>query len=133
MNAEQLWEVRHLQDKIIKAAERLGNQRVTGDQASRQDSRYMVDIVASAGYHQIQEIVEAFSLDFDEIISNEEDWNRLDLEIQQSKENVVRDLQRQLQLPEGMFLRMGYDDEGNFGLILEREKERAETSANCLN
>jgi hypothetical protein len=119
--ANQIWKIGHLQSKVVKAG---GITRTKGSLAYQDGeaaSSCMGDVLAPAGYHQMQRIADAFGMDFDEDFSNEYEWDRFRQELSDRKAKVGQDLQRRLPLPEGVFFRLRYDREGNFGLLLRSE------------
>ena len=121
MKANQIWRIDDLRDKLAKASLKM---RKKGSQACPDrlsPPACMVQVVAPAGYHQVQRIADAFGVDFDEQFSNEYEWDRFRQELSNLKVRVEQELQGRLALPEGTFFCLGYDQEGNFGLILRFE------------
>jgi hypothetical protein len=119
--ANQIWKIGHLQSKVVKAGGITGTKGSLAYQEREAASSCMVDVLAPAGYHQMQRIADAFGMDFDEYFSNEYEWDRFRQELSDLKEKMEQELQRGLPLPEGVFFRLGYDREGNFGLLLRSE------------
>ena len=118
MTADQIWRVDRLRDRMNKAASELGNRHGVPGGDARPPSACMVEVLVPAGYHQTQAIADAFGVDFEENLSNEDEWDRFRGEIDDLKTQVELELRRRLELPEGVLFRLGYDPEGNFGLIL---------------
>jgi len=133
MKADQIWKIARLQDRVAEAGVKM---RTKGSLACRDggaSSFCMVDVLAPAGYHQIQRIADAFGLDFDEQFSNEYEWDRFRREISDLKATVEQELQRRLELPEGVFFCLGDDQEGNFGLILRSEEKKWVNGGQWMN
>ncbi len=118
MKADQIWKVDHLRDKIKEAAPELSHKACRSHGDTRTSSTYMLDVLAPAGYHQIQAIADAFGLDFVEKFSNEYEWDRFRRDVNVLKARMEQELQRHFELPEGLLFSLGYDSEGNFGVIL---------------
>ncbi len=118
MTADQIWKVDYLRDRVNKAARILRNQdgMPCGDRYLAPGC--MVEVLAPAGYHQTQAIADAFGVDFEENFSNEEEWDRFQREVDNLKCQVEMELRRHLDLPDGVLFRLGYDPDGNFGVIL---------------
>jgi hypothetical protein len=119
--ANQIWKIGHLQSKVVKAGGITGTKGSLAYLGREAASSCMVDVLAPAGYHQMQRIADAFGMDFDEYFSNEYEWDRFRQKLSELKEKMEQELQRRLPLPEGVFFRLGYDREGNFGLLLRSE------------
>jgi hypothetical protein len=118
METNQIWRVEHLRDRMNTVASKLGNQDGMPGGDSQTPSAFMVEVLAQAGYHQTQAIADAFGVDFEENFSNEDEWDRFRREVDVLKAEVELELQRRLELPGGILFHLGYDPEGNFGLIL---------------
>jgi hypothetical protein len=96
---------------VVKAGVKM---RTKGHPACRDRevaSSCMVEVLAPAGYHQMQRIADAFGMDFDEPFSNEYEWDRFRQELSILKAKVGQELQQRLELPEGAFSCLGYDQE----------------------
>lgn len=133
MRADQIWKIDRLQDKVVKAGLKM---RTKGHLAYRNREMplsCMVEVLAPAGYHQMQRIADAFGMDFDEHFSNEYEWDRFRQELSDLKAKVEQELQRRLELPEGVFFSLGYDPEGNFGLILRSENAAIANGGEWMN
>jgi hypothetical protein len=124
MKADQIWKIDHLRDFVAKASPKLRKKDPLASLDRKSLSACMVQVLAPAGYHQVQRIADAFGMDFDEQFSNEYEWDRFQQELNELKAKVELKLQRRLKLTEGTFFCLGYDQEGNFGLILRSEDER---------
>ncbi len=123
MEVNQIGKVDHLKEIVVEASNKL-QKNVLLDHLDDQDHIVgMLKILAPAGYHQNQDIAEALGLEFDENLANEWDWDFIRYEIRNLKTKLVGDLHSHFQLPAGLFFSFGYDQEGNFGLVLKREKE----------
>ena len=118
MKAEQIWKIELLRDKLVKAGLKMRKKAPLASLDGKTPSACMVQVLAPAGYHQVQRIADAFGMDFDEQFSNEYEWDRFRHELSDLKAKVEGGLQELLDLPEGTFFCLGYDPEGNFGLIL---------------
>lgn len=123
MEVNQIGKADHLKEIVAEASNKL-QKNVLLDHLGGQDHLVcMLKILAPAGYHQGQDIAEALGLEFDENLANEWNWDSFRQKIQDQKSKLVGDLHACFQLPDGLFLSFGYDQEGNFGLILKRERE----------
>jgi len=118
MTADQIWRVEYLRDRMNTVASTLGNQNGMPGIDRQTPSACMVEVLAPSGYHQNQAIADVFGVDFEENFSNEDEWDRFRREIDGLKVQVELELQRRLKLPDGILFHLGYDPEGNFGLIL---------------
>jgi len=121
MKANQILRIEHLRDKVAEASLKMRKKGSLASPDRQSPPGCMVQVLAPAGYHQAQRIADAFGVDFDEQFSNEYEWDRFRQEINDSRAKLERELQRRLELPEGTFFCLGYDLEGNFGLILRSE------------
>jgi hypothetical protein len=121
MKAYQIWEIDRLRDEVAKASLRMRKKAPLASLDRKAPSACMVQVLAPAGYHQVQRIADAFGVDFDEQFSNEYEWDRFRQELSELKAKVELELRGRLELPEGTFFCLGYDPEGNFGLILRSE------------
>ncbi len=121
MKADQILRIEQLRDKVAEASLKIGKKGSLASPDRQSPPACMVQVLAPAGYHQVQRIADAFGVDFDEQFSNEYEWDRFRQEIDDLRVKLERELQRRLELPEGTFFCLGYDQEGNFGLILRSE------------
>ena len=121
MKADQILRIEHLRGKVAEASLKMGKKGSLASRDRQSPPGCMVRVLAPAGYHQVQRIADAFGVDFDEQFSNEYEWDRFRQEINDLRAKLERELQRRLELPEGTFFCLGYDQEGNFGLILRSE------------
>jgi hypothetical protein len=121
MQANIIWRIDALRDKVTKASLKMRKKGSLACPDRQSPPACMVQVLAPAGYHQVQRIADAFGVDFDEQFSNEYEWDRFRQEIDDLRVKLERELQRCLELPEGTFFCLGYDQEGNFGLILRPE------------
>ncbi len=133
MNAERIWKIDRLRDKVFKASLKFRNRGPEASPDRKPSSACMVEVLAPAGYHQIQRIADVFGVDFDEQFSNEYEWDRFRRELSELKAKVELDLQRRLALPEGTRFCLGYDQEGNFGLILQWEDREMSAGGEWMN
>ena len=123
MEVNQIGKVDRLKEIVAEASNKL-QKNILLDHFGGQDHIVcMLKILAPAGYHQGQDIDEALGFEFDENLANEWDWDSFRQEIHYLKSKLVGDLHACFQLPEGLFFSFGYDQEGNFGLVLKRERE----------
>ena len=118
MKADQIWRGDPLRDWMNKVGSKLRTQGGMPCPDPQTPSACTVDVLAPAGYHQDQQIADSLGVDFEETFSNEDEWDRFRREVNALRTQVQRELQRRFELPEGLFLCLGYDPEGNFGLIL---------------
>lgn len=118
MKADQVCETYRLREKAAKASLKMRKKDPLASLDRKSPSACMVQVLAPAGYHQVQRIADVFGVDFDEQFSNEYEWECFRQELGDLKAKVERELQRRLELPGGTFFCLGYDQEGNFGLIL---------------
>jgi hypothetical protein len=123
MELNQIWKVDHLKETVLEASNKLRIQPLLGHRDDQDDIPCMLKILAQAGYHQDQDIAEALGLEFDVNLANEWDWDSFRQEIHYLKNKLVKDLQACFQLSDGLFFSFDYDQEGNFGLVLKRERE----------
>jgi hypothetical protein len=121
MKADQILRIEHLLDKVAEASLKMRKKGSLASPDRQPPPACMVQVLAPAGYHQVQRIADAFGVDFDEQFSNEYEWDRFRQEIDDLRAKLERELQRRLELPEGTFFCLEYDQEGNFGLILRSE------------
>ncbi len=117
-------EIDHLQEKVNKASLSLREEIGVAYWRGQSLPACMLDILAPAGYHQVQLIADTLGMDFDEQFSNEYEWERFHKEVTALKGKVEGELQGTFQLPEGISLCLGFDREGNFGLFLRSEERR---------
>jgi hypothetical protein len=121
VEVNQICKVDHLKEMVLEASNRLRMQTFS-DHGDDQDSiACMLKILAPSGYHQDHDIAEALGFEFDENLANEWDWDSFREEIHYLKSRLIGDLHASFQLPDGLFFSFGYDQEGNFGLVLRRE------------
>jgi hypothetical protein len=118
MKADQIGRGDHLRDWMNKVGSKLRTQGGKLCQDRQTPSACTVDVLAPAGYHQAQQIADSLGVDFEETFSNEDEWDCFRREVNALKVRVEQELQRRIELPEGLFLCLGYDPEGNLGLIL---------------
>jgi len=123
VEGNQIWKVDLLKETVLQASNKLRGQTHLAQRDDQENIACMLKILAPAGYHQGQDITEALGLEFDENLANEWDWDSFRQEIHYRKSKLVGDLHTCFQLPDGLFFSFGYDQEGNFGLILKRERE----------
>ena len=123
VEVNQICKVDHLKEMVLEASNRLRIQTFLGHGVDQDNIACMLKILAPAGYHQDQDIAEALGFEFDENLANEWDWDSFRQEIHYLKSKLVGDLHACFQLPEGVFFSFGYDQEGNFGLVLKRVRE----------
>ena len=71
MKAQQIWKIDRLRDKLAKAGPKKSRKGPMASLDRNSPSACMVQVLAPAGYHQIQRIADAFRVDFDEQFSNE--------------------------------------------------------------
>lgn len=122
----QVWKSDNLKEMVCEAHKKIcGNIRPHYHEGQDQMST-MVEILAPAGYHQYQEIAETLGLDFDENLANEWDWDSFREHIHHLNSRLAEDQKKPLGLPGGLILSLGYDKEGNFGLVLKKERENNE-------
>jgi hypothetical protein len=133
MNADQIWKIDDLRDKVAKASLKMRKKGFLGSTDRQSPPACMVQVLAPAGYHQVQRIADAFGVDFDEQFSNEYEWDRFRQELSDLKVRVERELQGRLKPPEGTFFCLGYDSEGNFGLILRSEDKAFGDGVELMN
>jgi hypothetical protein len=133
MKAEQIWKIDRLRNQVAKASLKMRKKAPLASLDRNSPSAYMVQVLAPAGYHQVQRIADAFGVDFDEQFSNEYEWDRFRQELNDLKVKVELELQRHLKLPEGTFFCLGYDPEGNFGLILQSENAASADGGELIN
>ncbi len=133
MKADQIWKIDHLRDKVAEASLEMRKKGPLASLDRKSPSACMVLVLAPAGYHQVQRIADAFGVDFDEQFSNEYEWDHFRQELSNLKAKVERELQRRLDLPKGTFFGLGYDREGNFGLILRSEDTALSDGGNWMN
>jgi hypothetical protein len=118
MKADQIGRGDHLREWMNRVGSKLRTQGGMPRPDPRTQSACTVDVLAPAGYHQAQQIADSLGVDFEETFSNEDEWDRFRREVNALRTLVERELQRRFELPEGLFLFLGYDPEGNFGLFL---------------
>ncbi len=123
MKADQIWKIADLRDKLAEARLKMKKKGPLVSPDRQSPPSCMVQVLAPAGYHQVQRIADAFGVDFDEQFSNEYEWDRFRQEINDLRAKLERELQGRLELPQGTFFCLGYDQEGNFGLILRSEEQ----------
>ena len=123
MEVNQICKVDHLKEMVLEASNRLRIQTLLGHRDDQDSIACMLKILAPAGYHQDQEIAEALGFEFDENLANEWDWDSFRQEIRNLKIKLVRELYSHFQLPDGLIFSFGYDQEGNFGLVLKRARK----------
>jgi hypothetical protein len=133
MKADQIWKIDHLRDKVAEASLEMRKKGPPASLDRKSPSACMVLVLEPAGYHQVQRIADAFGVDFDEQFSNEYEWDRFRQEINNLRAEVEWELQRFLDLPEGTFFCLGYDREGNFGLILRSEDTSLSDGGKWMN
>ena len=133
MRAEQIWKIERLRDKVAKVSLKMKKKAPLAPPGLQSPSACMVQVLAPAGYHQVQRIADAFGVDFDEQFSNEYEWDRFRQELSELKAKVELELRGRLELPEGTFFCLGYDPEGNFGLILRSEKTTLADGGEWMN
>ena len=124
MNADPILKIDHLHEKVIEASLKLKDRAVASCRDPQSPCSWMIDVLAPAGYHQIQQIADVFGVDFDEQLSNEYEWDRFRHEINQLKTIVESELRGRFDLQEGISLCLGYDEKGNFGLIIRSENAK---------
>ncbi len=123
MEASQICEAGHLKEMVLEPGKKIHNEIAPGNPDDQSHFVCMAKILAWAGYHQKQDIAEAFGLDFDENLANEWDWESFQREIHHRKEQLLGSLKNRFPLPNGLFFSFGYDREGNFGIVVQRERE----------
>jgi len=133
MKADQIWKIDHLQDQLSEASLKMRKKGPLASPDRQSPSACMVQVLAPAGYHQVQRIADAFGVDFDEQFSNEYEWDRFRQELSNLKAKMERELQGRLELPEGTYFCLGYDQEGNFGLILRSEDTSTANGGEWMN
>ncbi len=133
MKADQILRIEHLGDKVAEASLKIRKKGSLASQDRQSPPGCMVQVLAPAGYHQVQRIADALGLDFDEQFSNEYEWDRFRQEINDLRARLERELQGRLELPEGTFFCLGYDQEGNFGLILRSEETALGNGGEWMN
>ena len=133
MKADRIWKIDRLRNQVVKASLKMRKKAPLASLDRNSSSAHMVQVLAPAGYHQVQRIADAFGVDFDEQFSNEYEWDRFRQELSELKAKVERELQGRLELPEGTFFCLGYDREGNFGLILQSENAALANGGELIN
>jgi hypothetical protein len=133
MQANAILKIDHLQERVIEACRELREKRETAYWRGRSLSACILEILAPLGYHQVQRIADTFGMDFEAQFSNEYEWELFHKQVADLKEKVESDLQRSIQLPEGVSFCLGYDQEGNFGLFLRSEDRNFAGQAEGLN
>ncbi len=133
MKADQIWRIDDLREKVAEASLKMRKKGSMASPDRQSPPACMVQVLAPAGYHQVQRIADAFGVDFDEQFSNEYEWDRFRQEINNLRAEVEWELQRFLDLPEGTFFCLGYDPEGNFGLILRSEDTALSDGGKWMN
>lgn len=133
LKADQISKIEHLRDEAAKASMKLRKKAPLASLDRMSPLDCMVQVLAPAGYHQVQRIADAFGVDFDEQFSNEYEWDRFRQELSDLKAKVEHELRQRLELPEGTFFCLGYDREGNFGLILRSEKKTLADGGEWMN
>jgi hypothetical protein len=133
MKADQIWRIDDLREKVAEASLKMRKKGSMASPDRQSPAACMVQVLAPAGYHQVQRIADAFGVDFDEQFSNEYEWDRFRQEINNSRAKVEGELQRCLDLPEGTFFCLGYDPEGNFGLLLRSEDTALSDGGKWMN
>lgn len=123
MEMSQVCEAGHLKEVVLEAGKKIQSKIPLDDPDDQNDIVCMAKILAPAGYYQKQDIAEALGLDFDENLANEGDWESFQREIHYRKRQLLGDLQDLFPLPDGLFFSFGHDQEGNFGIVVERERE----------
>jgi len=121
VEVNQIWKSGHFLEMVLDASKKFKSTDPLGYPDDRSHIVCMVKILAPSGYHQNQDIAEALGLEFDENIANEWDWDAFQQEIQLLRTRRVGNLHACIELPDGLFFSFGYDQEGNFGLVLRRE------------
>jgi hypothetical protein len=133
MKADQILRIEHLRDKVAEASLKMRKKGSLASPDGQSSPGCMVQVLASAGYHQVQRIADAFGADFDEQFSNEYEWDRFWQEINDLRARLERELQGRLELPQGTFFCLGYDPGRNFGLILRSEETALGNGGEWMN
>ncbi len=133
MRVEQICQIERLRDILVKADLKMRKKAPLAALDGKSPSACMVQVLAPAGYHQVQRIADAFGVDFDEQFFNECEWDRFRQELSELKAKVELGLQRRLDLPEGTFFCLGYDPEGNFRLILRSKNAALANGGEWMN
>ena len=133
MSANAILKIDHLQDKVFEASLKLREKGGMAYWRGQSLSACMLDILAPGGYHQVQRIADTFGMDFEEQFSNEYEWERFHNQVADLKEQLERELQKVIQLPEGISFYLGYDHGGNFALFLRAEERKFSGQAEGMN
>jgi hypothetical protein len=122
MKILDLWDIESLLEKIWKARADLRNHPQGCFADKNGNSACMVDVIAPPSYHQVHEIAAAFRLEYDELLMNEGEMERFRKNLVAKTNELLADLNRRVLTPDGYWFSMGYDPEGNFGLLLLRNE-----------
>jgi len=133
MNTNPILKLDQFHEKVIEASLMLKNRADTSRRDPNISWTWMIDVLAPAGYHQTQQIADVFGVDFDIQFSNEYEWDHFRQEINQRKKIAERELQGRFDLEEGISLCLGYDADGNFGLILRSENANRADAEELMN
>jgi hypothetical protein len=133
MQANAILKIDYLQERAVEACLKLKEKGGTAYWRGQSLSARMLEILAPLGYHQAQRIADTLGIDFDEQFSNEYEWERFHNQVADLKEQLERELQKVIQLPEGISFYLGYDHGGNFALFLRAEERKFSGQAEGMN
>ena len=123
MNAEEIWKIGELGERIGHARGKLYGTRDGWFSDSQGRLAHMLHILALPGYHQPAEIAETFGLEPAELGLNEDECETARKRIKEVQANLLRDLHDRLDVAPGISLRFDYDPAGNFGLMISMAGE----------
>jgi hypothetical protein len=129
MKAEQIWEREEFGKRVDQATARFYRNGAGWYPDTPGSFSYMLDILASHGYHQAADIAETFGLEYAELGLNEDELEVVKKKMTALQSRLLSDLQGYYDLPPEFSFRLGYDLKGNFGLILSVKGERYLESA----
>jgi len=120
MKIADLWNVSALLEKISLARVALQESPHKCFRHKNGGRACMVDVISSPSRYQTQEIAEIFGLEYDELLMNEEEMEVFRRHFADCAGELLAELNQRVLTPKGYSFSLGYDQEGNFGLLLHQ-------------